>query len=251
MMRPTTTWVQIHLGPQRNGPAFSENSVPYEAFVLRVHNAAPSAKDLARDDVDMLLFRIVQRYLTRLSEGERPDSTERDRWEQFYRQFDPYVRRLVKAWRLPAADTDDVVQEIWADLVTRLTGLNYDPRRGRLHAWLFTFVRRKVIRFLQRKSRHSVQQLLDPAESLTKDDGDPAAACLRQENRRLVRRTLAVLRTRISDTNYQVLHLRWIDGRSSADIAAQVNISPDQVRYRLTRMKRKLRTLLEKKSRHT
>lgn len=250
-MRPTTTWVQIRLTPQRTGAAFSEKSVPYEAFVLRVRNAPPSAKDPARDDLDLLLFRTVQRYLTRLSEGERPDSTERDRWEQFYRQFDPYVRRLVKAWRLPAADTDDVVQEIWGDLVTRLTGLNYDPRRGRFHAWLFTLVRRKVIRFLQRRSRHSVQQLLDPAEALTQDDGDPVAACLRQENRRLVRRMLAVLRTSVSDTNYQVLHLRWIDGRSSADIAAQVHISPDQVRYRLTRMKRKLRTLLEKKSRHS
>ncbi len=250
-MRPTTAWVQIRLGRQRNGPPFSESSVPYKAFLFRLHHAPASATNPAHGDVDLVLFSGVQRYLTRLSKGERPEPAERERWDRFYRQFDPYIRRLVKAWRLPAADADDVVQEIWADLVIRLVGLNYDPRRGRFRAWLFTFVRRKVIRFLQRKSRHCVQQLCDPAETPAEDDGDPAAACMRRENRRLVRRMLAVLRTSVSDTNYQVLHLRWIDGRSSADVAAQVNISPDQVRYRLTRMKRKLRTLLEKESRHS
>ena len=212
--------------------------------VLDTAGAPPAAESRPRDDVDLELLRAVQAYLSRRSRHSASDAAERGCWERFYRRYDPFIRRVVRAWQLSDADTDDCIQEVWAELITKLAGVNYDPRRGRLRSWLFTFVRRKVIRFLRRKSRHSAQSLADPAAMLVSRDCDPSTACQRQESRQLVRRMLAVLRTQVSDTNYQVFHLRWIDGRSSAEIAARVNLTQDQVHYRLGRLKRKLRTLI-------
>ena len=75
-------------------------------------------------------------------------------------------------------------------------------------------------------------------------DDDPSVACQRQEDRQLVRQMLAVLRTRVSDSNYRVLHLRWVDGCTNAEISALMNLTQDQVRYHLQRMKRKLKALI-------
>lgn len=204
----------------------------------------PVAEDCPADDVDLMLLKSVQAYLSHISQHPVPEVAQRGCWERFYQRYDPFIRRVVRSWHLPDADTDDCIQEVWAELITKLAGVDYDPRRGPFRSWLFTFVRRKVIRFIRGKSRHSSQSLADPAATVAGRDDDPSTACQRQENRQLVRRMLAVLRTRVSETNYRILHLRWIDGRSNAEIAAVVDIKQDQVRYRLQRMKRKLRTLI-------
>ena len=210
--------------------------------------ALPAAvESRASDDVDLELLRSVQAYLSRLGRRETPDAVERDAWQRFYNQHDPFIRRVVCTSlrkQTSDADADDCVQEVWAELVTKLAATSYDPRRGRFGSWLFSFVRRKVIRFLRRKSRHPAQSLADPAAALAGRDGDPQTAYQRQEDRQLVHRMLAVLRGRVSDINYRILHLRWIEGRTTGEIAAMVNITQDQVRYRLGRMKRKLRALI-------
>lgn len=199
------------------------------------------------EDAELEQFRGVQAHLRRLSQRLEPDPAQRGCWDQFYERYDPLIRRVVRSTLRRGAsdaDTEDCVQEVWAELVTKLVGLDYDPRRGQLSSWLFTFARRKVIRFIHRKSRHPAQQLTDPAATVADRDGDPSIACGRRENRQLVRHTMARLRTRVSEVNYQVLRLRWIDGRTSAEIAAEVNLTQDQVRYRLRRMKRKFRVLI-------
>jgi RNA polymerase sigma factor (sigma-70 family) len=202
----------------------------------------------ARGDVDLELLRSVQSYLACLGRRQPPGASEREAWQRFYDQYDAFIRRVVCSSlgkHAFDADADDCVQEVWAELVTKLARASYDPRRGRFAAWLFSFARRKAIRFLRRKARHATRSLADPAATLAGRDGDPQAHCERQENRDLVHRMLAQLRGRVSETNYRILHLRWMEGRTSAEIAAAVNVSQDQVRYRLGRMKRKLRALLK------
>ena len=60
-----------------------------------------------------------------------------------------------------------------------------------------------------------------------------------------MRHAMEVLRTRVSEKSYRVVRLRWIEGRETPEIADDVDLTPDQVRYRLQRMKRKLQALLE------
>lgn len=212
--------------------------------VFPTTGAPPFGESSPPGDMDLELLKAVQIYLGRLGRPVAPGAAEHTCWERFYRQYDPLIRRLVRSWRLSDADTDDCIQEVWTELIAKLAEVDYNPQRGRFRSWLFTFVRRKVIRFTYRKSRHSNRSLADSEATLAGRDDDPSTACQRREDRQLVHRMLAVLRTRVSDTNYRVLHLRWIDGRSNAEIAARVNLTQDQVRYHLQRAKRKLRTLI-------
>lgn len=208
----------------------------------------PPVERRDRGDADLELLRSVQSYLSSLGGHQTPAAPEREAWQRFFDRYDPFIRRVVCSSlgkHAFDADVDDCVQEAWAELVTKLNRTSYDPRRGRFDSWLFSFARRKAIRFLRRKSRGSAQSLADPAATLPGRDGDPQTEYERKENRELVHRMLAELRSRVSETNYRILHLRWIEGRTSAEIAAEVDVSQDQVRYRLGRMKRKLRVLIK------
>ena len=75
---------------------------------------------------------------------------------------------------------------------------------------------------------------------------DPAAAYERRQTLAQVRSALAQLSSEVSPKSYQVLYLRWIEGRPTAEVAAALALTPGQVRFRTYRMKRKVRDLLER-----
>jgi RNA polymerase sigma factor (sigma-70 family) len=165
-------------------------------------------------------------------------------FDAFYAEYDPLIRRMVASHHVARSDADDCAQEIWAEILKSLPRLEYDPSRGPLEAWLFTLVRRKIWNFKRSQARDRVARLSDPDRSVRSPEPDPAAALERRERSRLVREALRRVRPRVSATNYRILELRWVEGQSPAEIAAHVGLPAHRVRYRLSRMKPKLRALL-------
>jgi DNA-directed RNA polymerase specialized sigma24 family protein len=66
-----------------------------------------------------------------------------------------------------------------------------------------------------------------------------------------VRGVLAELSGRVSACSYQILHLRWIEGRPLPEIAAALGLTPAQVRFRHHRVKQKFRRLFVERSNGT
>jgi hypothetical protein len=77
---------------------------------------------------------------------------------------------------------------------------------------------------------------------------DPACDSSDEHERRgvrgLVTDVLAELSGRVSASSYQILRLRWIEGRSLPEIAAALGLTPAQVRFRHHRVKQKFRRLV-------
>jgi RNA polymerase sigma factor (sigma-70 family) len=76
-------------------------------------------------------------------------------------------------------------------------------------------------------------------------DLDPAAAYERNRQQRIVHEAFAVLEERISPTNHRILHLRWIEGQSVSEVAADLDLTRKQVSKRQYGVKQRLRRLLE------
>ena len=73
--------------------------------------------------------------------------SRRDNWNAFYNRYNGLVRRAVDtSCRCRAADRDNLCQEVWLALQTKLRRLRYDPSRGRLSTFLF-----KVAKIIARK----------------------------------------------------------------------------------------------------
>ena len=181
-------------------------------------------------DGELQRLRSVQAYLRTLAGEEQPLACLAGAWESFYRAYNPLVRRLVLASPVKPSDVDDCLQHVWHQIVVKLPHCKYEPERGRFHNWLTALIGRQVCTVLRTKRRHPQQHLGDHSPVGPVSRGlDPAAALEQEERRLMVHRALAELRQRTSATSYQVLHLRWMDGRHVAEIARELGLSDQQV----------------------
>jgi RNA polymerase sigma-70 factor (ECF subfamily) len=159
-------------------------------------------------------------------------------WGQFYRTYDPLLRRFAHACRVPPADLNDCLQEVWADLVRKLPAFRYDPGRGRFESWLWAFVHGEAADLLRRRARR-LTECLDSQEgaSLGGRDADPATDYERQCQQEAVRHVLDRLRNQVPACSYQAFSMRWVEGRTVAEIAAALHLTSEQVWWRLHRVK--------------
>jgi RNA polymerase sigma factor (sigma-70 family) len=210
--------------------------------------ARPFSQDCAlpsrTQDIDPQLLLDTQAYLQDRLLGRTPRGPWIEAWERFYQTYTPLIRRFTLACRVPAADLNDCVQEVWAALVRILPDFDYHQQRGQFRSWLYTIVHGKAVDLLRRQMRHQVARLSSQiAAALCDRDDDPATEYERQCRREEVRRLLGELRRRVSARSYRVVHLRWIEGRTTQEIAAALELTPQQVRFRQHRMMQKLRLL--------
>jgi RNA polymerase sigma factor (sigma-70 family) len=112
---------------------------------------------------------------------------------------------------------------------------------------MMTLARNKAVDSIRRRNRHASKPLEDNEAIARRDPSlDPAAEYERRRTLAQVQRILLELSGKVSRTSYQVLYLRWIEDRPTSEVAAALELTPEQVRFRVHRMKRKFRDMLER-----
>lgn len=194
-------------------------------------------------DTEIHVIEEARTYLMSSASADERTTIAPDAWDRFYRAYDPLVQKLARSQTRPGADAADGAQEVWAVLVRRLPGFRYDPRRGRFRAWLMVVARRVLADWCRaRRSHEPFPTGWDV--SLLGREPDPGDTLERDEVRQWVRTSLAELRMRISETSYQVVVQRWIEGRDTLEIAAQLGLTIEQVWSRHHRAAAELRRFL-------
>lgn len=188
----------------------------------------------------------IKSYLECRSGGVEPSPWLTDAWERFYQFYSPRIRGFLRRWPLSEADRSDCLQDVWHEVVSQLPHFVPDPDRARLSTWLLVLARNRAVDAIRRRTRHSFASLCHrDVRAAEAPDADPAAAYERGMMRDEVRDALAELSRRVSPTSYRVVYLRWIEGLPTAEVAAALALTPEQVRFRTCRMKQKIRQLLE------
>src|SRR5262249_35485554 len=160
-----------------------------------------------------------------------------------YRIYDDLMRRFAIARGLRGADVEDCLQTVWLEIATRLTNFERPPERPGLRSWLFTLVRSKACDILHRKTRRAAESL-DAARMAANEPADRGADS--QEileglwEKALLETLLGELRPEVSETNWRLLQMRFVEGREVADIADTLGLSAPEVRYRQRRLLKKL-----------
>jgi RNA polymerase sigma factor (sigma-70 family) len=216
-----------------------------EVTVATTFEATGANGSRVRPDVAPQLVEHVQAYLRSLRLGGRPDPGLRRAWEDFYRLHRPLVDRVVGAFRLSEQDAEDCVQEVWTAIIGRLPHFERDPSRGRFCSWLARLIHNQVIDFVRKASRRDARLVALPEGTPANRNSDPVAAFRRSERRRLVRHVLEHLQQQVSETNYRLAYLRWVEGQDVPTVAGDLGLTSQQVWYRHHRVKKRLRRLLE------
>lgn len=141
-----------------------------------------------------------------------------------------------------AGASEDVVQDVFLRL-WRQPGA-YDAGRGALGSWLLSVAHHRAIDLLRRRKTRAEQSL--PEEGLLgeiSEDGsvDPAEVAGQHESAIAVRKALA----KIPPAQRQVIEMAFFQGKTHAEISAELNEPLGTAKTRIRLGMRKLRSLLE------
>jgi RNA polymerase sigma factor (sigma-70 family) len=171
-------------------------------------------------------------------------------WRCFYRRYHRIVEQAVrKCCREGASATepDDLVQEVWGEVVAVLPNLSYGRIRGGLSSWLIGLARRKARRSGDRSTRFDQRHAcsVEGLEgSLSSRGLGPEEMCLVQEVFAQREATLARLQERVSPKSYEVFRRRFLDQQSAAEVALALDMTPGAVRTCHSRAMKELQSLL-------
>jgi RNA polymerase sigma factor (sigma-70 family) len=191
---------------------------------------------------NVILLGWAQEFLRAQLHESRPDSLIASAWDEFYRIYDGLVRRFACAQGMRGSDLDDCVQAVWLEVASSLGEFRHPVEHSGLRSWLYTLVRSKASDLIRRRRRpvESLDAVRETGVEPLSRETDPAQATEKQWEHALLETLLDELRSEISDTNWQLLRMRCLEGREVADVAAELGLTPEQVWYRQHRLTKKL-----------
>jgi RNA polymerase sigma factor (sigma-70 family) len=172
-----------------------------------------------------------------------PDLT--DAWTWFYRDFTPLLRAAVDGSRTNLLEPEDATQEAWLVLISRFLIDSDGGASDELSAWMVVVIRNRLADLERRAGRRRSEPLGDDeADSLAGREEDPATGYERHRVQEVVRLVLEEARHRVSGPSHRIIVLRWIEGRTFAEIGEILGMPVARVRDRHRRAIPTLRDLL-------
>ena len=195
------------------------------------------------DEARQLLAYCAQAYLQRCLQKIAPGAILTLFWEEFYRFHARLVARMVRRSFPDDHDQDDLIQEVWLTVTRKLPAFRWNENRTGFRAWFAKLVHDKTVDLIRCRARHRVTTLdhcpVEPQDTV--DGGDPSEAFERSWQEDVVHTALAELRPTVGELNYQILHLHFWANRTTAQVAAAVGLTPEEVSARQYRLLKKVR----------
>jgi RNA polymerase sigma factor (sigma-70 family) len=188
----------------------------------------------------------AQAWLEVVAQRGLPDGLLTRGWEELGQLLADAVCGLAYSYHIPDCDVEELSQEVWLQVLKALEGFRWDANRPGLRAWISKLVKCKAVDLLRRYRRLPMEEV---SAADFEQVPDPLTGEDQRETDRLWRRQLlaaafAKLRRRASPKSFAVIELQYVDGLSREEIAAKLDLTLEEVRYRHYRMIRRLRALV-------
>lgn len=163
------------------------------------------------------------------------------------RLYTPLLRYWLNRWRVPEAEFEDLLQEIWVALGPKLGGYRPGPGRS-FRRWMCGVARHKTLDWHRRRAMKpdvaaggsvALQRLGQVAEPIDLDDAEDSGE--REEKRKLYARAIAELRGEFTDNTWRAFVGVAIESRTAADVGVELGLSSSAVRMAKSRVLRRVR----------
>ncbi len=165
-------------------------------------------------------------------------------WERFVELYTPLLYRWTQLAGLSDHDAKDVVQDVFVVLIRELPAFEYDASQGRFRGWLRTVTLHRCQERLRQRIRtgpggpdHFEQELVD--------DKAGEAFWETEYRQMLVQRAYELMRSDFEPTTWQACWEHTVNGRSAADVAAELGMTENAVYLAKFRVMRRLRQELQ------
>jgi len=157
------------------------------------------------------------------------DPNDRAAWQQFVELYGSLIYAFARRHGLQDADAADLTQEVFLAVAQAADRWQYDPQRGTFRGWLYGIARHKLAKFLQRRQSQPVGSGDSNAQQLLAEEPSPgsdAEQMWEQEfQQQLFRVAAAQIRESFAPTTWQAFWRTAVEGKSAADVAAEVGMS--------------------------
>lgn len=157
-------------------------------------------------------------------------------WERFVLIYTPLLFHWAKRTGLTDAQAEDLVQDIFVILIQRMPTFDYDPTQS-FHRWLRTVV---MNRWRDRAAAEAVRRAAPLKDEPVEPDG--LDTFIEEEYRgALARRALEVMRRDFTESTWRACWEMVVEGRSAAEVAADLGITEGAAHAARCRVLRRLR----------
>jgi len=167
-------------------------------------------------------------------------------WERFVELYTPFLYYWARRIGLRGDEAADLVQDVFAVLLTKLADFRYDGRRS-FRSWLRTVTLNKWREARRRAARQVAGDAAVDLESVAAPDDD--AAWEVEYRQHVTRRAVELMRTDFEPTTWRACWEVVVEGRPAAEVAAELGLSAGAVyaaKFRvLARLREELADLLD------
>lgn len=157
-------------------------------------------------------------------------------WQDFWTQYEPFIRTVCRSKLRNENDIDDVVSKVMAQVYKQIR--EYDSSAGRFRAWLKTIASRRAIDEFRRIDRER-RRRIDPTSESAHDRllakvpdarSGPRTLAKRNEERRLAEQ-IAVANTKkqVSALQWQIFDCYRLRLWSVAEVRKRLGVKANQV----------------------
>lgn len=172
----------------------------------------------------------------------RLTARDSDALDELYARYARSIYSLSYRILSDGSAAEDVLQEVFLKLWRQPD--SFDPSRGTLSAWLLSVAHHRAIDFLRRQRTRAEQQFPDgweDAQDGKTDSGDLADLASHSEEIVAIKRALA----QIPAAQRLAIEMAFFQGKTDAEISAELGEPLGTAKTRIRLGMRKLRTLLE------
>lgn len=180
---------------------------------------------------------------------ERVKNRDPEAWRRLIKAYGPLVFFWCRQSELDVQDASDALQDVFTAVATHVAGFHRQSSGDSFHGWLWTITQNKI-RDMARRRRNRPQ-----AQGGTTAQGQleeiPAPASDSSESAELIgscavmHQALELIRGEFEQRTWQAFWQMAVDGRSAAEIGAELGMASRAVRQAKYRVLRRLRQELE------
>lgn len=172
-----------------------------------------------------------------------------DAWQLLVQLYSPLIYHWCRRASLQPDDAADIVQEVFRAVAAGLPRFEHGAAQGNFRGWLRTITRNKLADQARRRqsqplgqggtAAHRTLQALSARDSLLPDEPEDAS-----ELDDTVFAALSQLRGEVQETTWQAFWQTTVEGRSAADVAADLGMKVGAVYQAKSRLLQRLKELL-------
>jgi RNA polymerase sigma-70 factor (ECF subfamily) len=174
----------------------------------------------------------------------RARANDAEAWARLVRLYHPLVAAWCARGGVPAADVDDVAQEVFAATAAGLVGFRRDRPGDTFRGWLRVVTRHQVALYFRRARRQPRAEGGSDALTALQAVPEPPVPSPEEdavEVRDLYRRALEQVRGGFEEGTWRAFWMTVVEGRATAAVADDLGVTPAAVRQSRSRVLRRLK----------